>query len=160
MFDATFWAFVGLMLFLALIIYIKVPGKIAAGLDKRADAIRSELEEARRLREEAQALLAEYQRKQREAEREAEDIVSQAQREAKAMAAEAKQKLEAYVVRRQKQAEDKITQAETQAVQDVRSRSADVAIAAAELIIADKVSGKLADTLISSSIKDVAAKLN
>ncbi|MFK8034804.1 MAG: F0F1 ATP synthase subunit B [Hyphomicrobiales bacterium] len=160
MFDATFWAFVGLMLFLALIIYIKVPRKIAAGLDKRADAIRSELEEARRLREEAQALLAEYQRKQREAEREAEDIVSQAQREAKAMAAEAKQKLEAYVVRRQKQAEDKITQAETQAVQDVRSRSADVAIAAAELIIADKVSGKLADTLISSSIKDVAAKLN
>lgn len=160
MFDATFWAFIGLILFLALIIYIKVPGKIAEGLDKRSDQIRTELEEARRLREEAQALLAEYQRKQREAEREAEDIISQAQREAKAMAAEAKTKLETYVSRRQKQAEDKIAQAEAQAVQDVRTRSVDVAIRASEAIIADKVSGKVADDLISKSIKDVASKLN
>lgn len=159
-FDATFWALIGLILFLALMIYIKVPGKIAEGLDKRSDDIRTELEEARRLREEAQALLAEYQRKQREAEREAEDIVSQAQREAKAMAAEAKAKLEAYVTRRQKQAEDKIALAEAQAVQDVRTRSVDVAIQAAEIIIADKVSGKLADELIGKSIKDVASKLN
>ncbi|MBL4645099.1 MAG: ATP F0F1 synthase subunit B, partial [Rhizobiales bacterium] len=85
MFDATFWALVGLVLFLALIIYLKVPGKMGEALDKRSDAIRSELEDARRLREEAQALLAEYQRKQREAEREAEDIINQAKREAKAM---------------------------------------------------------------------------
>lgn len=159
-FDATFWALIGLILFLALMIYIKIPGKIAEGLDKRSDDIRTELEEARRLREEAQALLAEYQRKQREAEREAEDIISQAQREAKAMAAEAKAKLETYVTRRQKQAEDKIAQAEAQAIQDVRTRSVDVAIQAAEIIIADKVSGKLADELIGKSIKDVAAKLN
>ncbi|MEH6726671.1 MAG: F0F1 ATP synthase subunit B [Hyphomicrobiales bacterium] len=160
MFDATFWALVGLILFLALIIYVKVPGKIAEGLDKRSNDIRTELEEARRLREEAQALLAEYQRKQREAEREAEDIIGQAQREAKAMAKEAKAKLEAYVTRRQKQAEDKISQAEAQAVQDVRTRSVDVAIQAAEAIITDKVSGKVADELIGKSIKDVAAKLN
>tara|TARA_R110002124_G_scaffold80518_7_gene213050 strand:- start:6091 stop:6573 length:483 start_codon:yes stop_codon:yes gene_type:complete len=160
MLDATFWAFVGFVLFLALIVYLKVPGKLAEGLDNRGNKIRSELEEARRLREEAQALLAEYQRKQREAEREAEDIISQAQREAKAMAVEAGKKLEAYVVRRQKQAEEKIAQAESQAIQDVRSRSVDVAIQAAQMMMAEKVSGKLADDLIGKSIKDVASKLN
>ncbi len=156
MLDATFWAFVGFVLFLALIVYLKVPGKLAEGLDNRGNKIRSELEEARRLREEAQALLAEYQRKQREAE----DIISQAQREAKAMAVEAGKKLEAYVVRRQKQAEEKIAQAESQAIQDVRSRSVDVAIQAAQMMMAEKVSGKLADDLIGKSIKDVASKLN
>ncbi|MBL4647150.1 MAG: F0F1 ATP synthase subunit B [Rhizobiales bacterium] len=160
MFDATFWALVGLVLFLALIIYLKVPGKMGEALDKRSDAIRSELEDARRLREEAQALLAEYQRKQREAEREAEDIINQAKREAKAMTSDAKAKLEAYVERRQKQAEEKIQQAEAQAVQDVRSRSVDVAIATAQALIADKVGGKIADGLIAQSIKDVGSKLN
>ena len=160
MLDASFWALVAFVLFLVLIVYHKVPGKLAEGLDKRGEKIRSELEEARRLREEAQALLAEYQRKQREAEREAEDIISQARREAKAMASEARKKLEAYVVRRQKQAEEKIAQAESQAIQDVRSRSVDVAIQAAQAIIADKVSGKFADELIGKSIKDVASKLN
>ena len=160
MFDATFWALVGLVLFLALIIYLKVPGKMGEALDKRSDAIRSELEDARRLREEAQALLAEYQRKQREAEREAEDIINQAKREAKAMTSDAKAKLEAYVERRQKQAEEKIQQAEAQAVQDVRSRSVDVAIATAQALITDKVGGKIADGLIAQSIKDVGSKLN
>ena len=88
--DATFWALVGLVLFLALIVYMGVPGSIGAALDRRAEAIRTELEQARRLREEAQALLAEYQRKAREAEAEVEEIIDQAKREAEAFGSEAK----------------------------------------------------------------------
>ena len=127
--DATFWAFVALVLFLGLMVYLKVPGVVTAALDKRADAIRKELDEARRLREEAQALLAEYQRKGREAETEAEEIIDQAKREADALGKEAGRRLDEYVASRTKLAEQKIAQAEAQAITEVRSRSVDVAIA-------------------------------
>jgi F-type H+-transporting ATPase subunit b len=84
--DATFWALVGLLIFIGIIVYVKVPGMIGGALDKRADQIRNELEEAKKLREEAQQLLAEYQRKRKEAESEAESILSAAEREAAAPA--------------------------------------------------------------------------
>lgn len=160
MFDAAFFALVGLILFFALLIYLKVPGTLAGGLDKRAAAIKHELDEARRLREEAQGLLAEYQRKARDAAAEAEEIVDQAKREAEALGAEAKKRMEDYVVSRTRLAEQKIAQAEAQAVQEVRALSADVAVAAAEKILAAKVKGEAAETLIRKSIADVRGKLN
>lgn len=158
--DATFWALVALVIFLGIMVYLKVPGTVTSALDKRADTIRKELDEARRLREEAQALLADYQRKGREAEAEAEEIVEQAKREAEALTAESARRLEEYVASRTKLAEDKIAQAESQALQEVRALSADVAIAAAEKILGAKVKGETANALIARSIGDVKSKLN
>ena len=153
--DATFWALIALIIFLAIMVYLKVPGVVTAALDKRADTIRKELDEARRLREEAQALLADYQRKGREAETEAEAIIEQAKREAEALTAESGRRLEEYVANRTRQAEEKIAQAEAQALQEVRALSADVTIAAAEKILAGKVKGATADALIARSIGEV-----
>ena len=158
--DAAFWAAVALVIFLGLLVYLKVPRVLTAGLDRRAAAIRSELDEARRLREEAQALLADYQRKAREAQREAEDIIEQARREAAAFAAEAAQRTEEYVARRTRMAEQKIAQAETQAIQEVRALSADVAVAAAERLLAGRVKGEMADILVERSIGEIRARLN
>lgn len=158
--DPTFWALVGLILFLALIVYMKVPGKLTAALDNRAEAIRTELEQARRLREEAQALLADYQRKAREAEAEVEEIIDQARREAEALEAEARKRVDDYVASRTKMAEGKIAQAEAQAIREVRSLSTDVAIAAAQRILAARARGATADGLIKQAIDDVKAKLH
>jgi F-type H+-transporting ATPase subunit b len=158
--DATFWALVGLVLFLALMVYMKVPNLIGGALDKRAEAIRTELEQARRLREEAQALLAEYQRKAREAETEVGEIIDQARREAEAFGSEARKRVEDYVASRTRMAEEKIAQAEAQAVQEVKSLSADVAIAAAEKILAARAKGAAAESLISRAIEDVKSKLH
>jgi F-type H+-transporting ATPase subunit b len=159
-FDATFFAFIGLVLFFALIIYLKVPGTLAGALDKRAAGIKNELDEARRLREEAQAVLAEYQRKAKDAAAEAGEIIEQAKREAEALGAEARQKMEDYVASRTRMAEQKIAQAESQAIQEVKALSADVAIAAAEKVLAAKIKGEAAETLIARSIADVRGKLN
>lgn len=158
--DATFWALVGLILFFVVIFWVKVPGKIGDALDNRADKIRNELDDARRLREEAQALLADYQRKRREAEKEAEDIVSEAKAEAERLTAVTNQALEEMIERRTKAAEAKIAQAEAQAVAEVRDRATDVAVMAAEKILSNKVAGKTADDLIASSIKEVSSRLN
>lgn len=160
MFDAPFWALVALVLFFAVLIYMKVPGTLAGSLDKRAEGIRKELDEAKRLRVEAEALLAEYQRKAKEAAAEASQIIDQAKREAEALGVEAKKRIEEYVAGRTKMAEQKIAQAETQAVQEVRALSADVAIAAAEKILSAKVKGETADNLIARTIADVRGKLN
>ncbi len=160
MFEAPFWALVSLIIFLGIVVYLKVPGQLAAGLDKRAQGIRDELEQARKLREEAQALLADYQRKAREAEAEAEDIIDQAKREAEALAAEAQKRMEEYVAGRTRLAEQKIAQAEVQALQEVRALSADVAVAAAERILAARVKGEAGVALIDKAIGEVKAKLN
>jgi F-type H+-transporting ATPase subunit b len=159
-FDATFWALIGLILFFVLLIYLKVPGTLAGALDKRAAGIKNELDEAKRLREEAQAVLAEYQRKAKDAAAEAGEIIEQAKREAEALGAEARQKMEDYVASRTRMAEQKIAQAETQAIQEVKALSADVAIAAAEKILGAKVKGPAGDSLIARSIGDVKSKLN
>ena len=158
--DATFWALVGLIIFLGLMVYVKVPKMLAGSLDKRAETISSELEQARKLREEAQALLAEYQRKAREAESEAEEIVDQANREAEALGNEARQRMEDYVASRTKMAEEKIAQAEAQAIQEVKALSADVAITAAEKLLLAKAKGDTAAALVSSAIEDVKSKLH
>ncbi|HCL64310.1 MAG TPA: ATP synthase F0 subunit B [Rhizobium sp.] len=159
-FDATFFAFVGLLLFLALVVYLKVPGMVAKSLDERADKIRDELAEAKRLREEAQHVLAEYQRKRKEAEAEAASIVAAAEREAAMLTAEAKQKTEEFVTRRNALSEQKIKQAETDAVNAVRSAAVDLAIAAAESILAKKVDAAVQESLVKGAVGEVKARLN
>ncbi|MCP4382369.1 MAG: F0F1 ATP synthase subunit B [Hyphomicrobiales bacterium] len=158
--DPTFWALIGLVLFLGLLVYMKVPGAITGALDKRAVSISEELDQARKLREEAQSLLADYQRKAREAESEAEEIIDQAKREAEALGVEARQRMEDYVTSRTRMAEEKITQAEVQALQEVKALSADVAIAAAARLLAAKAKGEVAESLVASAIDDVKSKLH
>lgn len=158
--DSAFWVLIGLFVFIGLMIYLKVPATVTGQLDQRADTITTELEQARKLREEAQALLAEYQRKAREAESDAEEIIDQAKREAEALGAEARKRMEDYVTSRTRIAEDKIAQAEVQALQEVRALSADIAIAAATKLLAAKAKGKAADNLVAAAIDDVKAKLH
>ena len=158
--DATFWATVALVLFLILVAYLKVPGMIGRSLDQRADKIKAELEEARRLREEAQQLLAEYQRKRKEAEKEASEIVEHARREADQFVAEAKQKSEEYVIRRNALAEQKIAQAERDAVNEVRGRAVDLAVESARSVLASKVDAKADAALFASSLEQLRARLN
>ena len=158
--TAEFWILACLVAFFAILGYFKVHRTIAGSLDKRAADIAAELDEARRLREEAQQLLASYQRKQREAMKEAEDIISQAKAEAEQLAKETRANIEAQVERRTKLAEDKIAQAETQAVNDVRSVAAEVAIGAARRVIAEKVDAGADAKLIEKSIADLASKLH
>ncbi len=158
--DAAFWVLVSLILFVVVVVYFKVPWLVAASLDRRAEAIGKELDEAKRLREEAQSVLADYQRKAREAEQEAGEIVEQARREAAAYAAEAVQKADEYVARRTKIAEQKIAQAETGALQEVRALSADLAVAAAQRILTARVVGPEAEKLVAAAIGEVKARLH
>nr|WP_087149149.1 F0F1 ATP synthase subunit B [Pararhizobium antarcticum] len=157
---ATVWATVGLVLFLALIVYLKVPGMMAKALDERAGKITNELAEAKRLREEAQALLVEYQRKRKDAEAEAAQIVAAAEREAEMLTAEAKQKTDEFVARRTALSEQKIAQAESDAITAVRSAAVDLAVAAAESVIAAKSDAAVQAKLFSQAISDVKARLN
>jgi F-type H+-transporting ATPase subunit b len=158
--TAEFWVAVAFVGFLGLLVYYQVPGVIAKALDDRARAIRNELDEARRLREEAQQLLADYQRKKREAEDEARVIVDQARREAEALGAETRKTLEDTLERRTRIAEEKIARAEAQALSDVRAAAVDAAVAAAERILRSKVSGPVAARLVDDGIKELARRLN
>ena len=155
-----FWVLVSFVLFIGLIVYLGVPGKVAAMLDERAARIARELEQARKLREEAQGLLADYERKRRDAEKEAEAIVAQAREEAEAFAVETRQKLTETIERRGRMAEEKIAQAEAQAVKEVRAAAAELAIAAATRIIADEVQGARADQLVEASIANLKDRLH
>jgi F-type H+-transporting ATPase subunit b len=155
-----FWVAAAFVVFCAIIIYVGAHKKVIAALDQRSARIKSELDEARRLREEAEQLLSEYQRKQRAADQEAAGIIAGAKAEAERLAAEAKTKLEEFVSRRTQMAETKIGQAEAQAVADVRSAAAEAAVAAAEKILTQTVKGKVADDLIAQGIADTAKKLN
>lgn len=158
--DATFWAFVALVIFVAIVIYLKVPGTLGSALDKRAAKIASDLEDARRLREEAQQLLAEYQRKRKEAEKEAADIIEAAKNEASQLVTEARQKTEEFVTRRSAMAEQKIAQAEREAVNEVRAAAVDIATDAARKLIELKVDAKAGADLFKASLSDLKAKLN
>lgn len=155
-----FWVAVSFFGFIALVIYLKAPGMVAAALDKRADGIRTELEEAQKLREEAQAMLADYQRKQRDAEQEAEAIVSQAKAEAERLAVETREKLAESIERRTKLAEEKIAQAEAQALKEVRSAATDMAVTAAEHLISSELKKADASKLIDTNIKELKKQLN
>lgn len=155
-----FWVLVSFVGFIGLILYYKIPGKVAEALDKRAEAIRHELDEARKLREEAQALLADYERKHRDAEKEAESIITLAQEEAEALAKETRANLKDMLERRSRQAEEKIKRAEEQALGEVRATAVSVAIAAAEQIIEKKMTPAASRKLVDESIKSLKTKLN
>lgn len=157
--DPEFWVAVAFVLFIG-VLFKTGWGKIAAGLDARAERIKAEIDEARRLREEAQALLAAYQRKQREALAEAGDIVAAARDEAARLKAEAARALEEMVARRTQQAIDKIARAEAQALEDVRNAAADVAVAAAEKLIQSHLDAPKAQALVDQTIADVGRKLH
>jgi F-type H+-transporting ATPase subunit b len=159
MFEAEFWVAVSFVLFIAVLGYFGVHKLLLQTIDQRRDSIKAELDEARRLKEEAQALLAEYQRKQRDAEQEALAIVAGASAEAERLVEEAKVKTQEFVARRTKMAETKIAQAEAQAVADVRAAAADAAISAAEKVLTESVKGDVADKLLAKGIEDVS-KLN
>jgi F-type H+-transporting ATPase subunit b len=158
--TAEFWVAVSFVGFFLILFYYKVPALIAKALDDRADAIRKELDEARRLREEAQSLLADYQKKHRNAGQEADAIVEQARREAQIYAQETRAALAESLERRTKQAEDKIARAEAQAVDDVRSAAVDMAIAAAEKILREKAAGAGGAALIDETIRGLKGRLN
>jgi F-type H+-transporting ATPase subunit b len=160
MLEAEFWVAVAFVIFVGVLGYFGAHRTLVKGIDDRRDRIKAELDEARRLKEEAQALLAGYERKQQDVEREAQAIIASAKAEAERLAAEAAAKMEEFVARRTKMAEDKIAQAEAQALADVRSAAADAAIAAAGSILARTVKDKVADNLLAEGIADLKSKLN
>lgn len=159
-FEAEFWVGVAFVIFLILIWHAGAHRSVASGLDEHSKRASKDLEEARRLKEEARALLAEYQKKQREAESEASAIVAQAKVEAEEIAAEAKTRMEEFVARRTKMAEAKIAQAEVQALADVRAAAAEAAVKASEKVLSESVKGKVASDLLSAAIRDVKTRLD
>ncbi len=160
MFTPESWVAIGFVIFLALLAYLRAHGRIVNALDQRQARIKAELDEATRLREEAQALLAEFEGKGRAVESEAEAIVAGAKAEAERLAAEAKVRVEEFVARRTKMAETKIAQAEAQALADVRSAAADAAVAAAGKILATAAKGEVAGNLLAKGIEDIRKKFN
>jgi F-type H+-transporting ATPase subunit b len=158
--EPEFWVAVAFFIFVGILIYVGVPKMLIGSLDARGKRVQAELDEARRLKEEAQKLLAEYQAKQRHADDEAAAIIEGAKAEAERIAVESKVRMEEFVTRRTKMAETKIAQAEAQAVADVRAAAAEAAVAAAEKILTESVKGKVADDLIGRGIGDVKTKLN
>ena len=160
MLEAESWVALAFLCFLGLLVYLGAHRKMIAAIDNRQARIKSELEQARRLREEAQTLLGEFERKAHDAETEAQAMIAGAKAEAERLAAEAKLKAEDFVARRTKMAETKIAQAEAQAVADVRSAAADAAVAAAEKIIATAAKGKVAEDLLARGIAEIRQKFN
>ena len=158
--NTDFVVLLGLLVFIGILLYFKVPGMIGKMLDSRAEGIKSELDEARALRDEAQSLLASYERKQREVQEQADRIVEAAKEEAKAAAEVAKADLEVSLKRRMAAAEEQIDNAQAAAIRDVRDQSIAVAIAAARNVIADKMSASESNSLIDAGIAEVDAKLH
>jgi F-type H+-transporting ATPase subunit b len=155
-----FWVAISFLLFVVLLLYLGLPGKITKILDDRANAIRGEIDEARRLRDEAQAMLAEYQRRKQDAAKEAEEIVVMARKEATFFAEETRKALTEQLARRAKSAEEKIARAEAQAVAEIRSRAVDAAISAAQGLIAQRLTSAKSNELVDASIDEIKAKLN
>ena len=158
--DPEFWVGIGTLVFLGLLLWKRVPALVARSLDARAAVIAKELEEARRLRSEAQALLAEYQKKRAAADEEAGAIVTEARAEAMRFAAESQAAITAQIERRGRQAEEKIAQAEALAVAEVRALAADSAIAAAERLIAARLDDNQSADLVKRSLGEIPSKLN
>ncbi|MGR3713361.1 MAG: F0F1 ATP synthase subunit B [Shimia sp.] len=158
--NTDFIVLLGFILFIAVLFYFKVPSLLGGMLDKRADDIKSELDEARGLREEAQTVLASYERKQQEVKEQAARIVEQAKEEAQLAADQAKADLEASIARRLAAAQDQIASAEASAVKEVRDQAVTVAISAAQAVIAKQMSAADANKLIEAGIAEVDTKLH
>jgi F-type H+-transporting ATPase subunit b len=158
--DPETWVAIAFVILIGLFVYLGVPRMFLQALDHRADRIKSDLDEAKRLKEEAAKVLADYKARRASAEREAQEIVVSAKAEAERIAAEAKAKMEDFVARRTKAAESKIALAEAQALADVRSAAAEAAVQAASAVLAKTVTGNVADDLIAKGITEVSRKLN
>lgn len=158
--EAETWVAVAFLILLGIFGYFGVHRTILKALDHRRDRIQKELDDARRLKDEAVKLVAEYRARRESAEREAQEIVESAKAEAERIAGEAKAKMEDFVARRTKSAENKIAQAEMQAVAEVRAAAADAAVTAASSVLSQTVKGQIADNLLDQGIKDVRNKLN
>ena len=159
-YTAEFWVAVSFFLFVAGLIYLGLHKKVATALDARAERIATELAEARRLREEAEQVLAEYQRKEREAANEADAIIKQAGQEAESLAKETRRTIKEQFERRIKLAEDKIGRAETEAIREVRSAAVNAALSAARTLIAEKLTADQAEKLVKDGIDTVKSKLH
>jgi len=159
-YEPETWVAIAFLIFVGLLVKLGVPNLLFKALDDRSARIKAELDEALKLRKEAEGVLAEYRRKQGEAEKTAESIILNARVEADRMAVEAQVKLEEFIARRTKMAETKIAQAEAQALADVRATAADVAIAAAETILVKTTHGAAAEALVAQGIGDLKARLN
>lgn len=160
MFEAEFWVAIAFVILVGVFIWFGVPRVVLSALDHRRDRIQKELDDARRLKEEAAKLVAEYRARRAEAEREAQEIIAGAKADAERVAAETRAKMQDFVARRTKSAESKIAQAEQQAIADVRAAAAEAAAAAAASLMSQQVKGEVADKLIAEGIKDVRSKLN
>ncbi len=157
--DPTFWVLVAFIALMAVLVYLKVPGTIGKQLDSRASQIESDIREAEKLREEAQELLATYERKQKEALKEAEAILESAREEAQRLGEQGKEKLEHALARREKMATDRIAQVEAQAIDEVRQVAVEVAMAATRELVAQQAD-TIGDKLIDQSIGDLDKKLH
>ncbi|MGZ2259144.1 F0F1 ATP synthase subunit B [Roseobacter sp. A03A-229] len=158
--NTDFVVLLGLLVFVGILVYFKVPGMIGAMLDKRAEGIQSELDEARALRDEAQSLLASYERKQREVQEQADRIVAAAKEEATVAAEEARADLAKSLERRMAAAEEQIANAQSAAIKEVRDQSVTVAMSVAREMIAKQMTAAQANGLIDSAIEEVDAKLH
>ncbi len=158
--DPETWVAIAFVILMAAFAYMGVHRTVLTALDNRAGRIKAELDDARRLKDEAAKVLSEYKARRAGAEREAQDIIENAKAEAQRIAADAKTRMEDFVARRTKAAEGKIAMAEAQALADVRAAAADAAVAAASTILSQSVKGSVADDLLAKGIAEVRAKLN
>lgn len=158
--NTDFVVLLGFIVFIAVLFYFKVPGLIGGALDKRAEGIKSELDEARALHEEARSLLASYERKQREVQTQADAIVAAAKDDAVLAAEQAKVDLEKSIARRLAAAQDQIASAEASAVKEVRDQAITVAVSAANAVLAKQMTATQANKLIDAAIADVGEKLH
>jgi F-type H+-transporting ATPase subunit b len=159
-YEPEFWVAVSFFIFLGALFYLGVHKKIATLLDARATQISKELDEARRLREEAEKVLADYRRKAGGAVTEVENIIALAAKEAEVLAAETRRSVKEHFERRMKLAEEKIARAEADAVREVQNVAVDAAIAAAQSLIAAKLTPDRASSLVADSIESLKSKLN
>jgi F-type H+-transporting ATPase subunit b len=160
MFEPETWVAVAFVILMIVFAWLGIHRTVLTALDHRAERIKAELDDARKLKDEAAKVLAEYKARRATAEREAADIVANAKAEAERIAADAKTKMEDFVARRTKTAESKIAMAEAQALADVRAAAADAAVQAASTILSQSVKGSLADDLLTKGIAEVRQKLN
>ncbi|WP_195821604.1 F0F1 ATP synthase subunit B [Roseobacter sp. MH60115] len=158
--NTDFVVLLGLIVFVAILIYFKVPSMIGGMLDKRADGIQSELDEARALRDEAQSLLASYERKQREVQEQADRIVAAAKEESTVAAEQARADLAVSLERRMAAAQEQIENAQSAAIKEVRDQSITVAMSVARDVIAKQMTAAQGNSLIDSAIQEVDAKLH
>jgi F-type H+-transporting ATPase subunit b len=158
--EPEFWVAVAFVILMGVFAYFGIHRTVLKTLDHRRDRIKAELDDARRLKEEAAKVLAEYRARHASAEREAQDIIESAKAEAERIASQARAKMEDFVARRTKTAESKIALAEAQALADVRAAAADAAVTAASTILSQSVKGPIADDLLVKGIAEVREKLN